>query len=93
MDIKEALEIFGFEDYISIEEVKKRYRSFQKTFHPDLNPDFSKESLNRINEAYKILVEYLEKYEISIDELLKGKNTEEKMKKRFSDDWLSGKVF
>lgn len=93
MNIKEALQVFDFEEYISVEELKKRYRSLQKKFHPDLNRKSSKESINKINTAYKILMDYLEKHEIPIEELLKERDAEEKLKKRFSDDWLSGKVF
>ena len=91
MDLKEALEIFEIEDDISISLIKNKYRSFQKMLHPDKSENSNIEKLNKINEAYKFLIKFLEEFPIPLNILLEHISDEERLKKRFSRDWLSGK--
>ncbi len=93
MKIEKALEILEIKNYekISINLVKTKFRELQKKYHPDLNLGDSSEKLIDINNAYKFLIKFLENYEIEIDKLILQITPEEKFKKRFSDDWLSGK--
>jgi len=91
MNLKEALEIFEIDETISINIVKQKYRKLQKKFHPDVAIENKIDYLNKINEAYKFLINYLENYCIKIDQIFENLTDEEKLKRRFSEDWLSGK--
>jgi len=91
MTLKEAIEIFGLDDKISINLVKRKFREFQKMYHPDVSNNYDSEHFNRINKAYKFLIHYLENFQIDIEQLFQNISDEEKLKKRFSNDWLSGK--
>ncbi len=92
MNLKKALELLDLIDSdISIKILKKRYRELQKKYHPDKSKLEDTEIIKKINEAYKILIEYLESYEIKSEEILEKDNIEEKLRKRFSNDWLGGK--
>jgi len=62
----EAIKFFGFSYKVSIKRLKKRYRILSKELHPDRGGD--EEKMRLVNEYYKCLMEYLENYEIPIDE-------------------------
>ena len=91
MDIKEAIEIFELDDTISIKLIKEKYRNFQKKLHPDVSKSNNSEKLNKINEAYKTLINFLENFAIPVDYIKNYKTDEEKILNRFSEDWLSGR--
>jgi hypothetical protein len=54
-DLKEALEVLGFKDVVSLDSLKKRYRGLVKKHHPDMNGGCkqSEEKLKIINKAYE----------------------------------------
>jgi len=92
MDLKKSIKILELEDSdISIKLVKKKYRELVKKYHPDLTEMNNKEIINEINEAYKFLINFLEDFNFPLDYLLNSISDEDKILKRFSDDWLSGK--
>jgi hypothetical protein len=62
----EAIKFFGFSDSVSIKKLKKRYRTISKELHPDKGGD--EEKMKLVNEYYKCLMEYLESYEIPLDQ-------------------------
>ena len=53
----EAMSIMGLDPPVTLEEIKARYKSLAKKYHPDLNKDNqnAEELLKRINMAYTIL--------------------------------------
>lgn len=61
-----ALEFFGIRDKISIKSFKRIYRNISKDIHPDKGGD--EEKMKTLNEYYKIIIEYLESYEIPTTE-------------------------
>ncbi len=93
MNIEDALRLLEVEDVISIKIVKEKYRELQKRYHPDVSKESNLNKLNEINEAYKYLINFLENFKFSINELKSHINEEEKLRRRFSNDWLSGKNF
>ncbi len=60
--IKEAMLFFDLET-LDEKELKKRYRSMVKMYHPDTNPDkkLANERLKEINHNYQMLVAYITK--------------------------------
>ena len=91
MNLKQALKIMEIEDYVSINIIKEKYRELQKKYHPDVSNLKSQDKLNEVNEAYKFLIKYLENLKLDVDYLLNIDTEEEKLRRRFGSDWLSGK--
>ncbi|MCF6173270.1 MAG: J domain-containing protein [Campylobacteraceae bacterium] len=61
--IKEALEVLELPTFISLQELKDRYRDLVKKNHPDFGGD--KESVIKINEAYEFLKNYMLNFKFS----------------------------
>jgi len=79
--IQEALEVLGLPPLVSYKEIKQRYHSLSKEFHPDKGG--SSQEMAKINQAYKILKEYIENYRFSFseEEILKQFPQQEYLKK------------
>jgi curved DNA-binding protein CbpA len=69
MDVKEALKILSLSSNFTKERLRKRYLRLVKKYHPDLHPENLRKKytlkLREINEAYKLLLSFLEKGESS----------------------------
>lgn len=61
-----ALAVLDLPVLISLKEVRSRYRSLAKKHHPDISND--KEKMQRINEAYKLVITYMETYKFTFSE-------------------------
>ena len=61
MNYNEALNLFGFTNNFTKEELKKRYLELSKKYHPDLNGD--EEMMKKVNMAYEILKKHNELYD------------------------------
>ncbi len=70
--IQEALKTLNLSSLVSLNDIKKRYRELSKKFHPDLNSQNS-QKFREINEAYKILKDYIENYRFTFskEEIIK----------------------
>jgi len=70
-EIKKALETLGLPSLVSFKDIKNRYHSLAKRYHPDITGE--DEKIEKINKAYKILKEYAENYKFSFtnEEILK----------------------
>ena len=68
-DKERAKGIFGIGETASMRTIRESYRKLMKSNHPDRFPAGDKETLEEkvkeINNAYKILMDYCENYEIS----------------------------
>lgn len=62
----EALSVLELPVLISLKELRSRYRTLAKKHHPDKCGD--KEAMQRINEAYRLLVAYMEGYKFTFSE-------------------------
>lgn len=61
----EAIEFFGLGDKVSIKSFKKIFRKKSKDLHPDVGGN--SEDMKKLNEYYKLVMEYLESYEIPVN--------------------------
>ncbi len=70
--IQEALKTLNLSSLVSLNDIKKRYRELSKKFHPDLNSQ-NGQKFREINEAYKILKDYIENYRFTFskEEIIK----------------------
>ncbi len=70
-EIQKALKTLNLPTFVSLKEIKDRYRSLSKKYHPDLSKEGEK--MREINEAYNILKNYIENYRFTFsqEEILK----------------------
>ncbi len=92
--IDEARKLLGLSSEATLREIKKAYWEKVKKFHPDKANDKPEEEKNKkitaqINQAYKILLDYIEGYRFSFKEKDVMRNDPQKSMRRFSKDWLS----
>ncbi len=92
--IDTARKLLGLSSEATIGEIKKAYWEKVKKFHPDkikdkIEKEKNKETIVQINQAYKILLDYIEKYRFSFKEKDVIRNDPQKSMRRFSKDWLS----
>jgi hypothetical protein len=66
-ELKEALYLFGFHenDLLSIKRIKQRHRTLVRKIHPDLHANVDPERIRKLNEAAKIIMDYLQSYRFS----------------------------
>ncbi len=76
-EIKDALNILGLPSFISFKEIKKRYLSLSKKYHPDVCGDNSK--IVEINNSYEILKKYIENFRFTF--------SDEEIHKQFPEDF------
>jgi len=65
-EIKEALNILELPAYITKDEIKKQYKLLAKKYHPDVYKD--QEQMAKINNAYKIIMQYIDNFKYSFDD-------------------------
>jgi len=65
-EIENALDILGLPKVITREDVKSQYHFLAKKNHPDLGGDAEK--MEKINFAYKLLMQYIEEFRYTFDE-------------------------
>ncbi len=66
-----AKTLLGLSDKATLSEIKIRYKTMMKQWHPDKHrddPDTAHAMSTQINEAYAILLEYCSTYEYNFDE-------------------------
>lgn len=94
--IDEARKILGLGEKATLKEIKDTYREKAKKYHPDFvsknkkNKKEYEDMMKKINEAYKILMDYCENYTYSfkkesVERHNKGYNSYADW---FEDDWL-----
>lgn len=66
-EFEKALESLEFVSGFSASDLKNRYLKLSRKYHPDM-PDGSDEKFREVNEAYKLLQEYVKHYRFGIDE-------------------------
>ena len=75
-----AKRVLDLSDVESISSLKKKFRTKFK----------SSENKKDIVAAYRFIVSLMEEHPIALDELLE-KRAEERLKRRFNKDWLTGR--
>ncbi len=69
--VMKAKTLLGLHDKATLSEIKTRYKNMMHRWHPDKHPD-DPDTANamsaRINEAYRILLDFVKHYEYRLDE-------------------------
>jgi len=65
--IKQALEFMNIPPLSTIKDIKRRYKKLSKKYHPDITGD--DEMIHKLNEYYRVLMDYCENYKFTFDEL------------------------
>jgi DnaJ-class molecular chaperone len=91
-DLQESIRILGLGQRSSLREIKTRHRELVKRHHPDTGNDDDKETIQRINAAYRILLDYVTEYRFSFaEEEFLEQNPDERLRQQFMDTPLWGK--
>ncbi len=88
-ELKDALYLFGFheDDLLTIKRIKQRHRSLVRKSHPDLHADVDPERIRRLNEAARIIMDYVQSYRFSFtSEEFYRQIPEEQLRHQFSWD-------
>ncbi len=91
-NLQKALRSLGLGDRASQREIKARHRELVKRHHPDTGFDGDPETIRKINDAYRVVCDYISAYRFSFaeDEFYE-QNPEERIWQQFADDPLWGK--
>jgi len=64
--IQSALDRLDLPLLVTKADIKKRYRQLAKMHHPDIHPE-KREMMESINQAYALLMEYIEAFRYTFD--------------------------
>lgn len=97
LSVRQAADILGIAETASITEIRSRYRTLAKEWHPDVSendPDNTHDTMVRLNKAYEILMKYCLHYPISFrpEDLRKAPDSEpmDRWMERYGDDPIWG---
>jgi len=90
--IDRARKLLDLGEDATLRDIKEAYRRKAKKFHPDGKASNRKkdceEKMVQINQAYRVILNYIEQYEISFRKEDVDKNSPAKDMRRFFEDWL-----
>ncbi len=66
--IQEAMDILDIPPLSSIKDIKRQYKKLSLKCHPDIKKG-DEEIMQKLNESYKILMDYCDNYKFTFDEL------------------------
>jgi DnaJ-class molecular chaperone len=90
-ELQQALKVFGLEEQASLREIKTRHRELAKRYHPDAGNQGDGKAIRQLNEAYRLLLEYLRHYRFSFDEdTFYEQCPEERIRRQFEEDPVWG---
>jgi DnaJ-class molecular chaperone len=71
-EIDEARKVLGLSEAATLREIKRAYRTLAHRYHPDKHSsaasEETKETMKRLNWAYKLLMDYCNNYKYSFRE-------------------------
>ena len=83
-DFKKALDTLGILKFTTKKELKARYLKLSKIYHPDM-PTGDEQRFREINQAYKILKNYMENFAFKLNEdEFYTQNPQLKLQKQFN---------
>ena len=90
-DLQKALRVLGLEERATLKEIKNRHKELVKRFHPDTGNTDKPEMIQKVNAAYKIVIDYVAVYRFSFArEEFYEQNPEERLRQQFADDPVWG---
>ncbi|OGC94415.1 MAG: hypothetical protein A2W25_01910 [candidate division Zixibacteria bacterium RBG_16_53_22] len=86
-DIDEARRRLGLNEAATLKEIKSAYRRLSHRYHPDKKGREGEEAMKGINQAYKLLMDYVNNYEYSFKEpdVARTSPTEENLRRWWFD--------
>jgi len=91
-ELQASLRILGLGQRSSLREIKARHRELVKRHHPDTGNADDMETIQKINAAYRILLDYVTAYRFSFaEEEFYEQNPDERLRQQFMDTPLWGK--
>lgn len=93
-----AAEVLGLPETATMEKIKESYRDLVVRWHPDTcdgDPELCRDMIQRINQAYEIVIRYCRDYEYSfreeeIEKAEKRADYQRWWRERFGDDPIWG---
>ncbi len=91
-ELKKAVEIFGLGERASLKDIKTRHRELVKRYHPDGGNTAALEEIQKINAAYRVLLDYLAGYRYSFAEAeFYEQQPEERLRQQYGEGPVWGK--
>ena len=91
-ELRTSLVVFGLGERATLKEIKTRHRELVKQYHPDGGNAYAPDQIRKVNEAYRVLLDYVGSYSFSFaEEEFYEQNPEERLRWQFMDDPLWGK--
>lgn len=91
-ELKAAIRVFGLGERATLQEIKTRYRELAKRYHPDAGDRGDAEEIYQVNEANRVIMEYVESYRFCFSELEYLEQVpEERLRRQFMADPLWGR--
>jgi len=89
IDLQKALQVLGLSKRATLKEIKVRHRALVKRYHPDTGNASDPEMIQKVNAAYRILLDYVTEYRFSFEEdEFYEQNPEARIWMQFADDPL-----
>ena len=86
-EFKQAIEVFGFGERVTLGQIKARHRELAKTYHPDHGNETDSEVIRNVNWAYEVLTTYCENYRYCLtEEEYLEQVPEERLRRQFAED-------
>lgn len=67
-EFRQAIEIFGLGERVTLEQIKSRHRELVKAHHPDQGNGSDPEAIRCVNRAYEVLAAYCKSYRYCFSE-------------------------
>jgi DnaJ-class molecular chaperone len=90
-DINEARKLLGLNQYVTLREINHAYKHLSYQYHPDVNGVKSEDMMKKLNQAYKLLMDYINDYVYSFKEadIARAYPLDEYMRKHYDfSDWM-----
>jgi DnaJ-class molecular chaperone len=90
-ELQASLFVFGLGERATLKEIKARHRELVKRYHPDAGEAHDPLLIRKVNEAYRVLLGYVESYRYSFaEEEFYEQDPEARLRHQFMDDPLWG---